>query len=141
MSIGDHLRAKALICLKFILILVAVKLLNDLLIENFHSYIQISLGPFFWMLTGFFFGVRRSIDRAAHNVSAGHLFNPKTRILGQEADLYNRMKRVVRTTAKHKIERQMHTTYETELPGGVYKDVSNNLCNSSLSVRYFMSTR
>ena len=47
------------------------------------------------LLTGFFFGMRRSIDRAAYDSSAGLLFDPSNRIIGQELDLYNRMVKLV----------------------------------------------
>ena len=43
---------------------------------------------------GFFFGVGRNIEPAAHNAQGGRLFHPKHRIIGQEGDLYDRMQQV-----------------------------------------------
>lgn len=49
------------------------------------------------MCAGFFFGMRRSIERAAHHAEGGLLFNPASgRIIGQEGDLFERMQQAVR---------------------------------------------
>ena len=53
------------------------------------------------LLTGFFFGMRRSIDRAAFNATGGQLFNPSNRIIGQEGDLYARMAKMVRPRIRY----------------------------------------
>ena len=45
---------------------------------------------------GFFFGLRRSIQRAAFNTTAAQLFDPGNRIIGQEGDLFSRMADTVR---------------------------------------------
>ena len=47
-------------------------------------------------IPGFFFGLRRSIVRAACNASAAQLFDPANRIIGQEGDLFSRMANAVR---------------------------------------------
>ena len=45
-------------------------------------------------IAGFFFGMRRSVKRAAFDASAGLLFDPANIIIRQEADLFERMREV-----------------------------------------------
>ena len=50
-------------------------------------------------ITGFFFGMRRNIVRAAFNAKRYRLWSPHNRILGQEPDLWKRMVRVRRLSS------------------------------------------
>ena len=55
---------------------------------------------------GFFFGMRRTIGRAAFNASAAQLFDPANRIIGQEGDLFSRMGAVVRCCRRSIVRKQ-----------------------------------